>query len=177
MAELNPWRVAPGRLMSRLIKSLGAWPDAADWGSSLMVGAATLAVLGVIGFSTGLYELHPANLSGFPWRPALVFLAPALGEEAVFRGILVPGRDEVAKPLGPITLATLIFMVWHLAEAWLFLPLAAPLFDRPDFLACAGVLGFGCGWIRWRAGSLWPAVFLHWLMVNIWQTWLGGFIL
>jgi hypothetical protein len=25
-----------------------------------------------------------------------------------------------------------------------------------------------------RTGSLWPAVILHWALVVVWQTWLGG---
>jgi predicted Abi (CAAX) family protease len=56
----------------------------------------------------------------------------------------------------------------------LFLPRAAPIFLRPDFLACAAILGAGCALIRWRTASIWPAVALHWLVVVIWQTWLGG---
>ncbi len=52
--------------------------------------------------------------------------------------------------------------------------IAAPIFLRADFLACAAILGAGCAIIRWRTASLWPAVILHWLMVVVWQTWLGG---
>ena len=37
--------------------------------------------------------------------------------------------------------------------------------------------GIGCGLARWRTGSLWPPVAIHWLMVVVWQTWLGGFSL
>ena len=39
---------------------------------------------------------------------------------------------------------------------------------------CAATLGLGCALIRWRTGSLWPAVALHWLVVVTWQTLLGG---
>jgi predicted Abi (CAAX) family protease len=28
--------------------------------------------------------------------------------------------------------------------------------------------------LRWRTGSLWPAVLLHWLEVAGWQIWFGG---
>jgi predicted Abi (CAAX) family protease len=31
--------------------------------------------------------------------------------------------------------------------------------------------------MRQRTSSIWPGVGLHWLMVNLWQTWLGGFVL
>jgi predicted Abi (CAAX) family protease len=106
-----------------------------------------------------------------------VLLAPAFGEEVVFRGLLVPSRAESAKPAPQIALATSAFIAWHLVEAKLILPTAATLFERPDFLACAGLVGLGCAVIRWRTGSVWPAVTLHWLMVTIWQTWLGGLTL
>jgi predicted Abi (CAAX) family protease len=104
-------------------------------------------------------------------------IAPAIGEEVVFRGLLVPGRAETSRPAAGLMLATFVFVIWHLVETATFLPSAAPIFDRPDFLVCAAVLGAGCGWMRWRTDSLWPAVALHWLMVTIWQTWLGGFTL
>ena len=165
------------RMGARLVSGLKTWPDAAGWLLSAGVGAATLTALAIVGFSTGLYALHAANLAGMPLRLLTVLVAPAIGEEAVFRGLLVPDRAEAARPLAPLTLAILIFVLWHLVEAHTFLPAAAPLFDRPDFLICAGLLGTGCAWIRWRTGSIWPGVALHWTMVTIWQTWLGGFML
>ncbi len=165
------------RVFGRLASSLATWPDAAGWAASAWVGAATLVALGVVGFSTGLYALHPARLAGLPLRLITVLIAPAIGEEALFRGLLVPGREETDRPAAALLLATFVFVIWHMVEAETFLPAAATLFERPDFLLCAGLLGAGCGWIRWRTGSLWPAVALHWLMVTIWQTWLGGLIL
>ena len=165
------------RLYARLVSSFTTWPDAVGWGFSAAVGAATLAAVGAVGFSSGLYALHPANLNGLPLRLITVLLAPACGEEAVFRGLLVPSRAESAKPALQIALATSVFVAWHLVEAKLILPTAATLFERPDFLACAGLVGLGCAVIRWRTGSVWPAVTLHWLMVTIWQTWLGGLTL
>ncbi len=62
-----------------------------------------------------------------------------------------------------------------MVEAETFLRAAAPMFLRPDFLAIAGTLGIGCAFVRRLNGSLWPAVALHWVMVGVWQTWLGGF--
>jgi len=165
------------RLYRRLASSLVTWPDTAGWRFSAGVGAATLAAVGAVGFSSGLYALHPVNLNGLPIRLLTVLIAPAFGEEAVFRGLLIPSRAETAQPTLQIVLATAVFVAWHLVEAKLILPAAAPLFERPDFLACAGLVGLGCAVIRWRTGSLWPAVALHWLMVTIWQTWLGGLTL
>ena len=105
-----------------------------------------------------------------------MLIAPAIGEEACFRGLLVPGRSETRRPWIALAVMTAIFVLWHVVEAKTFLPAAAAMFVRPDFLVCAAILGLGCGVIRWRTGSLWPGVGLHWLMVTVWQTWLGGFM-
>ena len=59
-------------------------------------------------------------------------------------------------------------------EAVTFLKAAAKVFLRPDFLLCCAVLGLACAIMRYRTGSLWPAVLLHWAVVVVWQTWWGG---
>ena len=130
--------------------------------------------MAAIGFSHGLYRLTTPQLAGLSQRAATALFAPALGEEALFRGPFIPGRSEVGRPWLAIALVTLAFTLWHVVEATTFLPKAAPIFLRADFLACAAALGLGAGVIRWRTGSLWPAVALHWLVVMVWQTWLGG---
>jgi predicted Abi (CAAX) family protease len=170
-------RSLPGRLALRLAGSLVTWPDAEGWRFSVAVGLATLATMGAVGLASGLYVLHPTNRVGLPLRLLTVLVAPALGEEALFRGLLVPSRADTVAPTSAIVMATSVFVVWHVLEAKLILPRAAALFERPDFLICAGLLGLGCAVIRWRTGSLWPAIALHWLMVTIWQTWFGGLTL
>ena len=116
----------PARLYARLVSSLTTWPDVTGWRFSAAVGAATLAAVGAVGFSSGLYTLHPANLNGLPIRLLTVLVAPAFGEETVFRGLLIPSRAETAKPTLQIVLATAVFVAWHLVEAKLILPAAAP---------------------------------------------------
>jgi predicted Abi (CAAX) family protease len=164
-------------LWTRLVTSLNTWPDAPGWRFSGAVAVATLAAVGAVGLASGLYSLHSMNRVGLPLRLLTVLIAPALGEEAFFRGLLIPSRVETTNPTVPILLGTSVFVAWHLVEATLILPRAAALFERPDFLTCAGLLGLGCAVIRWRTGSLWPGVALHWLMVTIWQTWFGGLTL
>ncbi len=148
-------------------------PDARGWRFAGLVGVATLVPIAVVGFAGGLYRLQPPDLAGLPLRLVSVIFIPALGEEAVFRGLLMPDRSETPRPLAAIVATTAVFTAWHVAET-LYMPAAAPIFLRADFLACAAILGAGCAIIRWRTASLWPAVILHWLMVVVWQTWLGG---
>jgi predicted Abi (CAAX) family protease len=157
----------------RLWRAVVTLPDFRGLRFSAAIGGLTLAAMAAVGFAGGLYHLEAPNLAGLPLRLVSVMFIPSLGEEGAFRGLLVPDRAEASRPFVPIAAATAIFTGWHLVET-LFLRHAAPIFLRADFLTCAAVLGAGCAVIRWRTSSLWPAVALHWLVVVLWQTWLGG---
>ena len=161
------------KLITRLTAALTTLPTARGWVLTLAVSAATLAAMAAIGFAGGLYHLTPTQ-PGLALRLLTVILVPALGEEAVFRGLLTPGQGETDRPARAIAVSTTLYVLWHVVEALTFLPGAAGVFLRPDFLLCCAVLGLGCAVLRWRTGSLWPAVILHWALVVIWQTWLGG---
>lgn len=157
----------------RLWRGLKTFPDAGGWGVSALVSAAAVTLIGAISAMGGLAQPGPPELSSLPLRALTVLVIPALGEELAFRGLLVPDRTETARPFASLVLATVLFTGWHGVET-LFLSHAAAIFLRPDFLACAAVLGFGCGLMRWRTASVWPGVLLHWAVVVVWQTWLGG---
>ena len=157
----------------RLTASLRTLPDPRGWTFCLAVSAATLALMMAVGFVTGLYRLQPAE-PGLPLRLLVVFFVPALGEELPFRGLLTPGPEETARPRTEIAFSTALYTLWHVVEAVTFLKSAAGVFLRPDFLLCCAVLGLGCAVMKRRTGSVWPAVILHWALVVVWQTWLGG---
>jgi predicted Abi (CAAX) family protease len=129
--------------------------------------------MAAIGFTTGFYRLHPTE-PGLPLRLLTVFFVPALGEELVFRGLLTPGPNQSRRPGLEVAVATALYTLWHVVEALTFLPAAASVFLRLDFLACCAVLGLGCAIMKLKTGSVWPAVILHWVLVVVWQTWLGG---
>lgn len=150
------------------------WPDRAGWWFCFQISAASLALIAAIGFSTGYYRLGVVNLDGMPLRLLSVIVVPALGEEAVFRGLLLPDAAETRRPMLWLIGSTLVYSAWHVVEALTFMPKAAPIFTRPDFLAITFVLGLACALMRRRTGSLWPAVALHWLLVTLWQTFLGA---
>jgi len=157
----------------RLKRSIVTLPDAGGWRFAALVALATMTAMAAIGFAGGLYRFGHGDYTGLPLRLVSVALVPALSEEAVFRGLLTPDRTETRRSFAAIVGSTAIFTGWHVAET-LFLRRAAPIFLRPDFLLCAATLGAGAALIRWRTGSLWPCVMLHWLVVVVWQTWLGG---
>ena len=157
----------------RLLTSLATLPSPRGWVFCLVVSAVTLATMALIGFASGLYRLTPAQ-PGLPLRMLIVFFIPALGEEIPFRGVLTPGPHESRRPNLEIAISTALYTGWHVVEAVTFLKSAASVFLRPDFLLCCAVLGLGCAITRRVTGSIWPAVILHWALVVIWQTWLGG---
>ena len=162
------------RYLDRVRRSLVTWPDARGWLLAAIVGAGALALELLIGLWGGFLRPTPGDWSVLPMTLALAVLVPSLGEELVFRGVLVPGREEGGSATRAILPSTAVFVLWHVFEALTFMPAAAPVFLRADFLATTAVLGLACGWLRWRTGSLWPAVLLHWLEVAGWQIWFGG---
>ncbi len=162
------------RGLRRLWRSLTRLPPLNSALTLLLVAFATAALMATVGFAGGLYHFAPAPLTGMLSRLATALVAPALGEEIVFRGLLIPDRDEAPRPWRPLAVMTAVFVAWHVFEAFVLLPKSRPLFLRADFLGCAAILGLGCGYIRWSSGSLWPAIALHWLVVAAWQNAFGG---
>ncbi len=158
-------------MFARLLSALITLPTARGWALCGAVALITGALMAVIGFATGLYALTP-TAPGLPLRLLTVLFVPALGEEIPFRGLLAPG-PEAKRPWLAIAISTALYVAWHPLEALTFLP-HATMFLRPDFLICTAILGLGCAVMRWRTGSLWPAVLLHGGFVVVWQTWLGG---
>ncbi len=138
-----------------------------------LAACAFAAIAAIIGAATGLLHYAPREPGATALLVVRAFFIPALGEELVFRAMLVPSSAEAPKPFWPIAFAVLAFTLWHVVET-LFLPGAAATFLRADFLSLAAVLGLFCALLRWRSGSIWTAVLLHWLAALAWQGWFGG---
>ncbi len=122
---------------------------------------------------TGMAQWSPLAAPQLGVLALRAVIVPALGEEFVFRAALVPARSETSRPALWIGLSVVLFTLWHVVETT-FLPGSAATFLRADFLALAAVLGLLCTILRWRSGSIWTAVALHWLVVVAWQGWFGG---
>lgn len=102
---------------------------------------------------------------------ATLFVAPALGEELLFRAALIPREGRTAPWEA---LSAMLFVAWHPLQAVTIGPPWAGAFLDPWFLACVAVLGAGLGRIYVATRSLWPCVLVHWLVVLIWKAALGG---
>lgn len=162
------------RLVRRVRTALTTWPTRRGWWRAAGVMALALGLELAIGLWGGFLKPSPPDWSVLPGALLLAVFVPALGEELVFRGLSVPGREEGGHAWRAILLSTALFVGWHVFEGLTFMQGAAHIFLRPDFLATTAVLGLACGFIRNRTGSLWPAVLLHWLEVAGWQIWFGG---
>jgi predicted Abi (CAAX) family protease len=161
-------------LYRRLLAALTTWPSPRQWLMAAAVGLVALAIEGAIGLAGGFLRPAPADWSVLPFSLLLAVFVPALGEEAVFRGLLIPSRRDRRDVTLALLLSTAAFVAWHVVEGLTFMPAASPIFLRADFLAMTAVLGLACGVLRHRTGSLWPAVAVHWLEVAIWQIGFGG---
>ena len=160
-------------MVNRLISALRTWTDIAGWRWCAFVSALAVTGIGVVASLSGFIRWQP-DFADWPVRLGMILLVPALSEELVFRGLLTPTRGEGVHDCWWLIGGVAAFVLWHVVEALTFLPRAAYLFLRPDFLLCAAMLGAACAVMRYRTGSLWPAVLLHGVTVFIWQVFLGG---
>ncbi|MBN1808332.1 MAG: CPBP family intramembrane metalloprotease [Planctomycetes bacterium] len=109
--------------------------------------------------------------------PFTMFVFPCLLEEAFFRGILIPRSvfDKGLREKGTaVFLSTLLFVLWHPANAFLLNTGARGFFYDPVFLLIVFLLGIACGAVYIASRSLWAPVMIHWLTVLVWVFFLGG---
>ncbi len=156
----------------RLHSSLVTWPDLKGWAQCGVIAVLGLCLISAVAFPAGMVHWQPA-FAGWPLRLAKVMGVPALTEEVVFRGLLIPSRGESQKAWRWMAGGLALFVGWHALEALTFLP-GAHLFLTGPFLVCALVLGGACAVMRYRTGSLWPAILFHAVMVFLWQAAFGG---
>ena len=168
------------RLAFRLSAALSSVPSIYSW----WLCAALLLVLTIIslpiGFYFGFLKFGMLNTS----KETIVgiiagsLLSPAISEELFFRILLLPHPTENASNAtlwlwGCISLA--IFIVYHPLNALSFFPAGLNCFFHPVFLLLATFLGIACTIVYLQSGSLWPPVFIHWLVVVVWLLLLGGY--
>ena len=91
----------------------------------------------------------PYSFFSSPWGPIiLICVMPAIVEEIGFRGIIQDQFERVVSPWVAIIVASAAFSAAH------FSVLSAP------YLALVGVL---LGWMKWKTGSLYPSMVVHFL--------------
>ena len=107
-------------------------------------------VAGLVGMEDAPGLVARLRADGFSEGMLIFFIAvyPAIGEEIAFRGLIQHWLQVALKPALAITVAAGLFAGIHLA------PLSMPI------LFLAGLL---LGWVKWKTGSLYPAMLIHFL--------------
>lgn len=166
---------SPVTVLQRIRRALTVPPSRAHLRPFAIEAAWVLPVLVVLGLAGGWMQWRPAFDTGVLRLAAFALLAPALGEELLFRAALLPQPDPARKlPLLPLAISLLLFVAWHPLQAFVFGPHWALVVLDPWFLAAVTALGVALARLYWRTGSLWPPIALHWLVVVGWKALLGG---
>lgn len=164
------------RVGRRLHAALVTWPDVRGWrasGRELLWG---LPLIALLAFATGLAHLDPMPF-GIRWLGFFfgLMLVPALGEELIFRALLVPPPDQPF-PMWRAVLAIGAFVLWHPFQALSFGPPWSAIFLDWRFLMIVAALGILLVRLYRATGSIWPCVGTHWLIVAAWKLLFAGSI-
>ena len=160
------------RRLADMLEGLRRVPALRGWARAALELGWALPLMLVVAHAGGLVRPQdPPEPSTLAVLAAILFVAPALGEELLFRGLLIPRQRPGA--LWPV-LSVVLFVLWHPLQAATIGPPWAGAFLDPLFLAAVAVLGAALARIYAATGSLWPCVLAHWLVVLVWKALLGG---
>jgi predicted Abi (CAAX) family protease len=146
---------------------------------SLLVLAVYAALALLLGFRSGFLR-GPWHWR--PWRLVLrhalaLLVMPAIGEELIFRVLLLPHPLEGVSQASMAAWGALsvgLFVLYHPIAARFWYPRGRVLFRDPRFLSQCTLLGVACVLEYSLTGSLWSAAGLHWIAVLVWLEPLGG---
>jgi predicted Abi (CAAX) family protease len=167
-------------IYQRFITAIVTIPNLDGWlyATALLLGLAIVSL--PIGF---LFRFLRLEILPISWQKlvsllAICFLTPAISEEVFFRVLLLPARFENFSWNTKILLVGLsltLFIAYHPLNALTFYPSGLKTFFNPIFLFLVGILGIVCSLAYLQTGSLWPPVVIHWLVVVLWLSILGGY--
>lgn len=154
-------------------------PSISDWlyvGAILLVYAATALPLG---FLSGWLQFQIVSGGWIKIIGIIIraFFVPGISEELIFRVLLLPHPTEnlsLTRKWLWGSIGLFIFIIYHPLQTVTTFPPAFATFNHPVFLLLAAFLGIACTLAYWRSGSVWTAIFIHWLIVSIWLVLLGG---
>jgi predicted Abi (CAAX) family protease len=178
-AALVTMRSLAERRARDLREALTTIPDWRTWRTCAFAYCLFLLCAVPLGLLSGLLRpslahRSPAEMAG---AGLLLFVQPALAEEIVFRGLLLP-RNAGSMSRGRLCVvagaALVVYVASHPLNALLFRPAALSLFESPVYLVLVALLGLACTATYLISRSIWPPVALHWLTVMAWIWLLGG---
>lgn len=146
------WAIIHRHDLAAPLRNVGEWRY---WGLALAAVPVTLGiayanlwlatdVLG--GFDIDLAALYLGAGYSLPMVLLLCAVQPAVVEEIAFRGIMFERLQTIVDPKAAIIMVAIGFMTLHLS------------FLSAIFLVALGLI---TGWLRWKSGSLYPAMLVH----------------
>lgn len=159
---------------SRIAAAVTKRPRPGDWLHAGREAAWLLPILLLFGFVGGLMHWRPVFDAQIVRLAVAAIVVPAFGEELLFRAALLPAPDGERVAWLPVAASSLLFVLWHPAQALLFGPHWAAVVLDPWFLAAVAATGVALSRLYLITGSIWPSVALHWLIVVAWKALLGG---
>jgi predicted Abi (CAAX) family protease len=166
-------------IVLRLWAGMVTLPHLGGWLAILGLLSAYSLVALPIGFISGFLTLNSCDRSiGKNMRSLLqLFFLPALLEEILFRLLLIPHPIETAISSDSylwLVISLGLFIIYHPLNALTFYMPGNPTFMDWRFLVLTGLLGIVCAIVYLLSGSIWSAVFIHWLVVVAWLKVFGG---
>lgn len=162
-------------LRTRLTAAFATRPGRDAWramGCELAWLAPLILLCGWLG---GFVRVGPlADPGELATLAVVAIVAPALGEETLFRVLPIPRADEGRSAALPIAVSIAAFVAWHPLQAAIFGAEKVPVFLDPWFLLAVAGMGLALARLYRATGSIWPCVALHWLVVVGWKAFLGG---
>ncbi len=161
--------------LRRIALAFTTRPTARAWVATVIALSVFALVAVPFGFASGLFTFSLPD----SWLRLAVFalvavVVPCLGEELLFRALLLPHPSEHRTPRLSAVVSVILFVAWHPLNAALFFPQVWPLFTDWRFLTLAGLLGVCLVVVYTRGGSFWQCVAVHWAVVMAWNGCLGG---
>ena len=162
-------------LRTRLTAALTTRPGAAAWRAMGREMAWLVPLILLCGWLGGFVRFGAGAETGELARLAIVaIVAPALGEEILFRVLPIPRVEEDRSAALLIAVSIAAFVAWHPLQAAIFGAAKVPVFLDPWFLLAVAGMGLALARLYRASGSIWPCVALHWLVVVGWKAFFGG---
>ncbi len=166
--------------MQRLITSIFTIPNFFDCLATFALILLLSLIALPVGFQQGFLEI---NILKLPLKKIIYIiicnlLITAIFEELFFRVLFLPHPRENPDNtifLLSVTFSWVCFLLYHPINALTFYPAGYPTFMNPIFLFLAGLLGIICTISYLGSGSVWTCVFIHWLVLLVWISLLGGY--
>lgn len=165
----------PATPSQRIRLAITTRPRTRDWARAALELAWLLPVVVLCGLVGDFLrpELEP-DFRALLTLALIAIIMPALGEELLFRVLLLPRPEESGNAALATGTSVAAFVLWHPLQALILGADKVPVFLNPWFLLAVAALGLALVRVYRASGSIWPCVAIHWLVVVGWKAFFGG---